>query len=71
MDDKSLVEMLCKPPKTVPMLRTKSSFQEFFRGIAAGRMRQLLEQAYGNLADEAERHEKVAKRMELLKEILA
>jgi len=70
--DEELVELLSRPPKTVPALRTKSSFQDFFRGMRAGRMQALLERSCAGLADatEAEKALKVKKRMELLHEVL-
>ena len=60
------------PQCTVPALRTKSSFQDFFRGMRAGRMQALLERSCAGLADatEAEKALKVKKRMELLHEVL-
>lgn len=68
LSDKDLIEMLRKPPKLVPALRTKSSFQAFFQGVQTKRMRFLLEEAYANIEDEIERSEKVSKRMDLLKD---
>jgi hypothetical protein len=66
MSDEELVELLRKPPKSTLVLRTKTNFQEFFNGIDATKMRLLLNGAYSDIADEAERNAKVNKRMELL-----
>ena len=70
--DHELIELLSKPPKTVPALRTKSSFQDFFRGMPVQRMQFLLEKSCATLVDvsDAERAQKVKKRMELLHEVL-
>lgn len=69
LSDETLISMLSLPPKTVPQMRTKSSFQDFFRGIPEERMKRLLHRAYGNLND-LEREVKVKKRMELLAGVL-
>ncbi len=69
LSDESLITMLKQPPKAVAMLRTKSGFQDFFRGISEHRMKSLLMQAYGNL-NELDRDQKVKKRLELLAEVL-
>jgi hypothetical protein len=70
LSDDTLVTMLSQPPKSIPQMRTKSSFQDFFRGISEERMKQLLRRAYGNLND-LEREVKVRKRMELLAGVLS
>jgi hypothetical protein len=70
LSDDTLVTMLSQPPKSIPQMRTKSSFQDFFRGITEERMKQLLHRAYGNLND-LEREVKVRKRMELLAGVLS
>lgn len=70
MMDKEIVELLRKPPKSTPALRTKGSFQDFFKGISSSRIKGLLEVAYGDIDDTEERAMKVNKRMELLKEVL-
>lgn len=70
LSDETLITMLSLPPKSVPQMKTKSSFQDFFRGIPEERMRRLLYRAYGNLND-LEREVKVKKRMELLAGVLA
>lgn len=66
MSDSELVDLLRKPPKAVPALRTKASFQEFFRGIEAHRFRKLLQLAYDDIADKADRESKIKRRMELM-----
>lgn len=70
LTDNELIEMLNKPPKTTYALRTKSNFQEFFRGMDAQRMKALLERAYSGEDNVAKRQEKVVKRMELLRDVL-
>ena len=70
LTDESLITMLGQPPKAVPLLRTKTGFQEFFRGISRDRMRRLLQSAYADL-NQLERDAKVRKRMELLGDVLA
>jgi hypothetical protein len=69
LTDDSLISMLGQPPKAVPSLRTKSGFQEFFRGVSEERMRRLLRAAYSGLS-ELERENKVMKRMQLLGDVL-
>ena len=64
MSDVDLVIMLKRPPKATPALRTKSSYQDFFRGIEADRMRRLLEEAYEDLGGDGV--EKVEKRLKML-----
>jgi hypothetical protein len=68
--DAELVELLSKPPKSVPALRTRSSFQEFFRGMRTARMLALLEKGFADVEDPEERAQKVRKRMELVREVL-
>jgi hypothetical protein len=63
MCDEDLVEMLKKPPKHVPELKTRDSFRNFFKGCCAVRMRSLLEQA-------CEDEKKVSRRFELVKDVL-
>ena len=69
LSDEQLVHMLSQPPKAVPTLKTKSGFQDFFRGMPTDRMRQLLEAAYREMTD-LDRDNKVNKRMELLSGVL-
>eukprot|EP00602_Paraphysomonas_sp_CaronLab_P004364 CAMPEP_0185030398 /NCGR_PEP_ID=MMETSP1103-20130426/17327_1 /TAXON_ID=36769 /ORGANISM="Paraphysomonas bandaiensis, Strain Caron Lab Isolate" /LENGTH=953 /DNA_ID=CAMNT_0027565509 /DNA_START=149 /DNA_END=3013 /DNA_ORIENTATION=- len=69
LTDEALITMLSQPPKSVPLLRTKTGFQEFFRGMGAERMRHLLYEAYSSMND-LEREVKVKKRMELLNGVL-
>jgi hypothetical protein len=66
LSDAELVELLKQKPKNTLVLRTTSSFQEYFSGIATRRMCKLLEMAYADVADPAERKEKVDKRLKLL-----
>ena len=70
--DEELIQLLSRPPKTVPALRTKSSFQDFFRGMRADRMKTLLEKSCAMIADVSSENQalKVKKRMELLQEVL-
>jgi hypothetical protein len=71
MDDADLIDLLRRPPKSTMILRTKGSFQEFFRGISSTRMHALLTKAYADLGDEDERQQKVNKRMSLLTEVFS
>lgn len=66
LQDHELVLMLRQKPKNTLNLRTTASFQQYFSGIARTRMLRLLELAYSETADEADRKEKVEKRMRLL-----
>ena len=70
--DEELIQLLSRPPKTVPALRTKTSFQDFFRGMRADRMKTLLEKSCAMIADTSSENQalKVKKRMELLQEVL-
>ena len=70
MGDAELVELLRRPPKTTEVLRTKSAFQAFFRGVSGERMRALLAEAYADLPDRAERNAKIDKRMALLRDVV-
>jgi len=70
LSDQDIIELLRKPPKTTEVLRTKGSFQDFFRGINSKRIHHLLERAYVDIDDDDERSNKVNKRMDLLKEVL-
>eukprot|EP01038_Epipyxis_sp_PR26KG_P009978 gene9978-13423_t len=70
MSDEELISLLQKPPKTISFMRTKSSFQEFLKGISKQRMLFLLEKAYNDIEDEAEKQNKISKRLDLLKEVL-
>ena len=71
MSDEALRCMLRRQPRTVPELRTKESFREFFQGMGEERMGRLLRGAYeGSLpADEVDR--KVDKRLGLVGDLLA
>ncbi len=69
MSDEELIAMLVMPPKNVPFLKTKSGYQDFFKGMSRDRMNHLLTSAYGSLSDE-ERMDKVKKRLELLNSVL-
>jgi hypothetical protein len=66
MSDSDLIDLLRKPPKSVSMLRTKASFQDFFRGIESRRFRKLLQSAYDDIADRVDREAKIQRRMELM-----
>ena len=68
--DEQLVYMLSQPPKAIPALKTKSGFQDFFRGMPVNRMHQLLELAYKEMS-ELDRDNKVKKRMDLLHGVLS
>lgn len=62
-----LIYLLTRPPKDTPELKTRSSYQEFFRGMPRQRMVLLLEAAYGSNEDGQSR---IAKRLQLLNDVL-
>lgn len=66
LSNEDIVELLKKPPKSVPMLRTKTSFQEFFKGIDRKRFEALLKEAYSDITEFEEREKKVLRRLELM-----
>ncbi len=70
LTDEELVDLLRKPPKSVAVLRTKASFQEFFRGVDAIRFQRLIQQAYSDIIDSNERDAKIKRRMELMDGVL-
>ena len=65
--DDQLVKLLRRSPKETKELRTKSSFQDFFRGITEERISVLLKIAYEN---EIDCDARVAKRIALLQGVL-
>ena len=67
--DIEIIEMLKQPPKLVPCLKTRSSFQSFFKGIKETKMRMLLEEAFIS-SDINERKDKINRRMDLLGDVL-
>ncbi len=66
LSNEDIIDLLKKPPKSVPMLRTKTSFQEFFKGIDRRRFESLLKEAYSDIDDLQEREKKVLRRLELM-----
>ena len=70
MSDIDLITMLKLPPKSNPLIRTKTDFQTFFRGMQAARMLKLLDSAYADL-EAIDRKNKVEKRMELIRDVLS
>ena len=50
--DDELIELLRRPPRKVPELRTKRAFRAFFAGTERSRMRRLLRVAYGEAGRE-------------------
>lgn len=70
MTDEELIVLLRQPPKSTMVLRTRSNFQDFFRGIPNKRMRSLLMKAYADMADATERTAKIEKRMDILKDVV-
>jgi hypothetical protein len=66
MSDHELVDLLRRPPKSTLVLRTKSNFQQFFRGVDRCRMQSLLARAYEDIVDASERSLKIKKRLGLL-----
>lgn len=71
MPDEVLEKMLRRHPRTVPEIRTKGSFREFFRGMKAERMRRLLRGAYEGTLPAGEVERKVKKRLGLVADFLA
>lgn len=71
MPDEALTSMLRRQPRTVPELRTKDSFRDFFKGMEAGRMDRLLRGAYGGSLHPKEVERKVEKRLGLVGDMLA
>lgn len=69
MSDDELIALLLLPPKSVPAMKTKSGYQQFFRGMGRNRMRSLLGEAYSSLGS-ADAREKLQKRMDLLSDVL-
>jgi hypothetical protein len=71
LSDVELVDMLRRPPKQVPQLRTKSSFSAFFEGMPSSRFRHVLNKAYDAFdGQDSERRAKVDKRLALVKDVL-
>jgi len=70
LSDIEIIDMLKQPPKLVASLKTKSSFQNFFKGIKENKMRMLLEEAFSTSTDINERKDKVNRRMDLLGDVL-
>jgi hypothetical protein len=74
LKDEEIVNLLRQPPKSVPQLRTRTAFQNYFKGMKTTRMRFLLEEAYDtpNLSKKEmdENIARINKRMELLKDVL-
>lgn len=65
LSDAVLISMLKLPPKSVPALKSKSSFQDFFCGVDSVRMLKLLNAAYSHLSS-LDKEQLVTKRMALL-----
>eukprot|EP00953_Heterococcus_sp_UTEX-ZZ885_P034239 17749-Heterococcus_DN1.PRE.1 len=72
MQDSELIVLLQQPPKSVPQLRSQEGFRRFFRGTTEHRMRRLLCEAYSSsgLLSAADAQRKVAKRIELVSDVL-
>ena len=70
LSDQELVVLLRQPPKVVPQLKTKTSFQQFFGGMSRGHFERLVSCAYENIADVQDREGKIQKRMELMTGLL-
>ena len=51
LSEEELVELLSLPPRSCPALRTKTGYQEFFKGMNASRMKSLLEMGYDRMND--------------------
>jgi hypothetical protein len=66
MSDTELIDLLRQPPKAVPMLRTKTGFQDFFRGLSTAHFHSLVSTAYASIPDPVDREAKVQKRMDLM-----
>lgn len=70
MTDSELIELLRQPPKNVSPLRTRSGFQLFFKGIESKKFIYLLNEAYSNVKDPAEREAKIKRRLDLMDNVL-
>ena len=81
LSDDSLIELLSLPPRSsrISSIRSRSGYQEFFRGMKSSRMRLLLEMGYAAMdmrGDEPpltpdQRADKVQRRMDILQSVLA
>jgi hypothetical protein len=81
LSDDSLIELLSLPPRNsrISSIRTRSGYQEFFRGMKSSRMQLLLEMGYAAMdmrGDEPplspdKRAAKVQRRMDILQSVLA
>jgi hypothetical protein len=81
LSDDSLIELLSLPPRSsrISSIRSRSGYQEFFRGMKSSRMRLLLEMGYAAMdmrGDEPpltpdQRAAKVQRRMDILQSVLA
>lgn len=70
LTDVELIEMLKRPPKSVPHLRTKSSFSQYFSGMKSGRFQFIIEKAYDDIDDKEAKSIKVEKRLALVRDVL-
>jgi len=67
--DSDLIDMLKKPPKTIPEMRTKDRFRSFFTGFPASRLQSLLMSAFDDL-DADQQQKKVSKRIKMVEDVL-
>lgn len=71
--DEEIVVLLKKKPKDTPQLKSKSSFQRYFAGVARERMQRLLHAAfvdYESNESKEEGEKKVKKRLSILEDVL-
>ena len=57
LSEEELIELLSLPPKSCPALRTKSGYQDFFRGMNTIKMKNLLEKGYDRMNDRLRKEE--------------
>ena len=57
LSEEELIELLSLPPKSCPALRTKSGYQDFFRGMNTIKMKKLLEKGYDRMNDRLRKEE--------------
>jgi hypothetical protein len=72
LTDSELVELLSRPPKSVPQLRTKSSFCLYFQGMKRARFVSIAERAFASEGDGAPDYfkAKVTRRLALVESVL-
>ena len=72
LTDTELIELLSRPPKSVPQLRTKSSFCLYFQGMKHARFVSVAERAFASEGDDAhdDCQAKITRRLALVESVL-